>query len=76
MDVIWSFEPVGSGKTLVRIVHEWDSGPAWPVPKAAQNAIADQIIGPVFIRKVAGRTLEGVRARAERIHSLSESTTS
>jgi uncharacterized membrane protein len=75
MDVVWSFAPAESGKTLVTIVHSWDSGPAWPLPGAARKAIADLIIGPVFIQHVAGRTLEGVRAGVERMHSQSESNT-
>ena len=73
MDVIWSFEAVTPERTLVRIVHDWEKGPAWPVPGAARRAIADAIIGPVFIRHVAGRTLAGIRSRVESVHSSSKS---
>lgn len=64
MDVIWTFEPEGDG-TLVRIVHEWKSGPAWPLPGPARRIVADRIIGPVFIHHVASRTLAGIRAHVE-----------
>lgn len=65
MDVIWTFEPVEEG-TLVRIVHDWKQGPAWPLPGTARRAIADAIIGPVFIHHVASRTLAGIRRHVER----------
>jgi ribosome-associated toxin RatA of RatAB toxin-antitoxin module len=72
MDVTWTFEPDGAGGTHVRIVHEWSSGPAWPVPFPARAAIADRIIGPVFIRHVASRTLAGIRERARKLHPNAE----
>ena len=64
MDVIWTFEPEGDG-TRVQIVHDWKSGPAWPVPGAARRVIADAVIGPVFIHHVASRTLAGIRRHVE-----------
>jgi ribosome-associated toxin RatA of RatAB toxin-antitoxin module len=64
MDVIWTFEPAGDG-TLVRIVHDWNTGPAWPLPQPARRAIAGGIIGPVFIHHVASRTLAGIRRHVE-----------
>lgn len=72
MDVVWTFEPDGAGGTHVRIVHEWSSGPAWPLPSAARLAIADRIIGPVFIHHVASRTLAGIRARVQSLHASGE----
>jgi ribosome-associated toxin RatA of RatAB toxin-antitoxin module len=71
MDVVWSFEPVGEGRTLVRIVHDWKGGPAWPLPHFVRRLIADLVIGPVFIRHVASRTLKGIRDKAERIYAES-----
>lgn len=74
MDVVWTFEPFESEQTHIRIIHDWDSGPAWPLPRGARRAIADLVIGPVFIHHVASRTLAGIRAKAERIHSQAERT--
>lgn len=65
MDVEWTFEPLGPDRTRVRIVHDWEGGPRWPVPGWARRVIADHVIGPVFIHHVAGRTLEGIRRFAE-----------
>jgi ribosome-associated toxin RatA of RatAB toxin-antitoxin module len=73
MDVVWSFEMIASERTLVRIVHDWEEGPAWPLPRATRRAIADHIIGPIFIHNVAGRTLAGIRARVESVHSSNKS---
>jgi hypothetical protein len=64
MDVEWSFAPRNGG-THIRIVHEWTEGPAWPLPVAGRRAIANLIIGPVFIRHVASRTLLGIRRHVE-----------
>jgi hypothetical protein len=68
MNVVWSFEPRGEAETAVTIVHDWDTGPAWPLPGILRRWIADRIIGPVFIHHVAGRTLAGIRARARRMY--------
>lgn len=61
MDVVWQFHADGDG-TLIRIVHEWD-GPAWPL---IGRIAADRVIGPHFVSFIAGRTLAGVVAEAER----------
>ena len=61
MDVVWEFRPQESG-TLIRIVHEWD-GPSWPL---IGRFAADRVIGPHFVSFIAGRTLAGVSAEAER----------
>ena len=61
MDVVWEFHEHPQG-TLVRIVHEWD-GPRWPL---IGRFAADHVIGPHFVSFIAGRTLAGVTAEAER----------
>lgn len=61
MDVVWELNADGSG-TRARIVHEW-TGPAWPL---IGGLAADLVIGPHFISHIAGRTLAGVAAAAER----------
>ncbi len=60
MDVEWQFLNEGDG-VAVTIVHQW-RGPSWPVigPLAA-----DWVIGPVFIRGIASRTLAGVKRYLE-----------
>jgi hypothetical protein len=66
MDVEWTFEDRGDGTTLVRIVHEWQAGPRWPLPRPLRRWIADGVIGPVFIHHVASRTLAGIKTAVER----------
>jgi hypothetical protein len=73
MDVEWSFEEAGAGATLVRIVHEWEEGPRWPLPAALRRAVAGCVIGPVFIRRVASRTLRGIRRHLEQFSDQRES---
>ena len=70
MDVVWSFEPRPGGNTWVRIVHEWEGGPSWPLPRPARDAIASAVIGPVFIHHVASRTLLGIKRAAEQRAAL------
>lgn len=60
MDVVWQLEPSTNG-TDVTIVHEW-SGPAWPL---IGPAAANGVIGPVFIRGIASRTLAGIARYVE-----------
>ncbi len=55
MDVEWRLEPDGD-QTDVTIVHEWD-GPAWPL---IRWPAANWVIGPVFVRGIASRTLAGI----------------
>jgi hypothetical protein len=61
MDVVWRIEPAGSG-TEVSIVHKW-TGPRWPL---IGPAAAAWVIGPVFIRGIASRTLAGIKRHVER----------
>lgn len=62
MDVVWQVDAVDDGWTRLRIVHEWD-GPDWPL---VGGAAAELVIGPHFVSHIAGRTLAGVAAEAER----------
>jgi len=62
MDVIWEVRPMDSGRTRLRIVHEWD-GPAWPL---MGRSAANLVIGPHFVSHIAGRTLAGIAAEAQR----------
>lgn len=64
MDVLWKVEPHGEGGSRLSIVHEW-TGPSWHL---LGKAVADLVIGPFFISHIAGRTLAGVAAEAERRH--------
>ncbi len=66
MEVEWSFHTLAHGGTRVRVVHDWELGPAWPLPGIARRKVAEWIIGPFFIHHVAGRTLAGVKREAER----------
>lgn len=61
MEVEWSFHARPEG-TLVRIVHAWN-GPHWPLVGVFA---ATSVIGPLFIRAIASRTLAGLGAVAER----------
>jgi hypothetical protein len=61
MDVVWSFHE-SAGGTLVRITHAWD-GPRWPL---IGGLAWRHVIGPRFVSFIAGRTLAGVGAEAER----------
>lgn len=61
MDVEWTFSEQAGG-TLVRIVHAWD-GPRWPVIGVFA---ATTVIGPLFIRAIAQRTLKGLGEVARR----------
>jgi hypothetical protein len=61
MEVEWSFDPHPDG-TLVRIVHAWN-GPHWPLIGVFA---ATSVIGPLFIRAIAQRTLAGLGSVAER----------
>jgi hypothetical protein len=66
MEVVWSFEELDAWRTRVRITHDWDTGPRWPLPMALRRLVARVVIGPVFIHSVAARTLRFVREAAER----------
>jgi hypothetical protein len=60
MDVVWEVLPAEDGRTLLRIVHEWD-GPRWPL---IGGLAANVVIGPHFVSHIAGKTLAGVAAAA------------
>ena len=59
MEVAWTFEPQGD-RVLVRIRH--DFRPPWPV---VGGLIADRVIGPQFVAKIAGKTLATIKATVE-----------
>ncbi|HKS05615.1 MAG TPA: SRPBCC family protein [Gemmatimonadaceae bacterium] len=61
MDVEWSFTTHAEG-TRVRVIHAWN-GPDIP---GIGGPVAVGIIGPVFIRGIASRTVAGLKAVAER----------
>jgi ribosome-associated toxin RatA of RatAB toxin-antitoxin module len=61
MDVWWEVRPHAEGRTLLRIVHEW-RGPRWPL---VGGWAARHVIGPRFVRVIAGRTLAGIARTAE-----------
>lgn len=65
MDVRWQVRALDDGGSHLRIVHEW-SGPEWPL---IGGPAANLVIGPHFISHIAGRTLAGIRAEAERRHA-------
>jgi len=60
MDVVWQLEHAADG-TDVTIVHQW-AGPSWPL---LGRAAAAWVIGPVFIRGIASRTLAGIKQYVE-----------
>ena len=61
MEVRWSVVPEQTGSRAT-IVHEWE-GPDWPV---IRWPAANWVIGPVFVRGIASRTLAGIGRAAER----------
>jgi hypothetical protein len=64
MDVVWQVRALPGGSSHLSIVHEW-TGPGWPV---IGRFAADHVIGPRFVSHIAGLTLAGVAAEAERRH--------
>ena len=62
MDVAWRLASApGRAGVAVTIVHAWQ-GPAWPL---VGGLAARLVIGPVFIRGIASRTLGGIKTFAE-----------
>ena len=65
MQVAWKLVEDGDGADRavdVEIVHTWE-GPKWPV---IGRAVANLVIGPVFIHGIASRTLAGIKRAAEK----------
>jgi aromatase len=60
MEVRWTMRETEYG-VAVEIVHDW-VGPPWPL---VGRLAALFVIGPVFVRGIAARTLQGLRRRAE-----------
>lgn len=63
MDVEWVVKELPGNRSHLSIVHEW-SGPRWPL---IGGFAANHVIGPHFINHIAGRTLAGIAAAAERL---------
>jgi hypothetical protein len=61
MDVEWRLVETNDA-VEISIVHDW-AGPQWPFIGAMA---ADLVIGPIFIRGIASRTLAGVKQETER----------
>lgn len=68
MDVVWRVSAAPDGCSHLSIVHEW-TGPGWPV---IGRFAAERIIGPRFVSHIAGLTLAGVAAEAERREKLGQ----
>ena len=68
MDVVWQVRATPDGGSHLSIVHEW-TGPGWPL---IGRFAADHVIGPAFVSHIAGRTLAGIAAEAERRESRVE----
>lgn len=66
MDVLWEVRGIRGDRSHLRIVHRW-SGPPWSL---VGGVAADLVIGPLFISHIAGRTLAGIAAEAERRHRV------
>ena len=64
MYVLWEMTPTGHTTSRIRILYEW-IGPGWPL---IGRFAADAVIGPLFVKAIASRTLIGVALEAERRH--------
>jgi ribosome-associated toxin RatA of RatAB toxin-antitoxin module len=62
MDVEWTMVARPDGAVDVTIVHEWTTGPGWPI---IGMPAATLVIGPVFVHGIASRTLAGLKASLE-----------
>lgn len=62
MDVVWKVRALPGAGSHLSILHEWD-GPGWPL---IGRFAAEHVIGPRFVSHIAGLTLSGVAAEAER----------
>ena len=62
MDVVWQVRAEPDGSSHLSIIHQW-TGPGWPL---IGRFAADHVIGPKFVSHIAGLTLKGVAAEAER----------
>ncbi len=62
MDVLWTIKSHGDEWSDVTIVHTWN-GPPWP---GLRRIAAEWVIGPVFVKGIAARTLAGIARAAER----------
>jgi ribosome-associated toxin RatA of RatAB toxin-antitoxin module len=60
MEVEWRLHPDGDGSVLVTVTH--DLILRWPF---VGRAVADWIIGPMFVNVIAGRTLRRIKTLVE-----------
>ncbi len=60
MVVEWSIEPSASAGVFVTISHRWT--PNWPV---VGEPVAQGLIGPLFVKNIAQKTLESIKELAE-----------
>jgi hypothetical protein len=60
MDVAWTFAESAKG---VHVAIRHDFRPPWPL---VGNAVADRIIGPLFVEAIAGQTLGKIKQIVER----------
>jgi aromatase len=63
MDVLWRLEPAGTS-TRVTVRHEWEAGPRFAGPLAP--AVGRWVVGPLFVRSIAGQTLRTLAQHAAR----------
>jgi hypothetical protein len=61
MEVEWRFEPAG-GSVDVELVHSLTM--RWPL---IGRWVGDWIVGPIFVDHITQRTLQAVKAEAERV---------
>jgi hypothetical protein len=59
MEVAWTFAPHAGG---VRVTIDHEFRPPWPL---VGNLVAERVIGPRFIAKIAGKTLATIKGIAE-----------
>jgi ribosome-associated toxin RatA of RatAB toxin-antitoxin module len=60
MAVEWRLEPLGDGRTRVSIGHDFT--PGWPL---IGGRVARLVIGELFVRNIAGKTLRRIKELAE-----------
>ena len=60
MAVEWRLEPLGDGRTHVSIGHDFT--PGWPL---IGGRVARLVIGELFVRNIAGKTLRRIKELAE-----------
>ncbi len=62
MEVEWAFAPQGDGVVRVSILHDLRRLAGWPL---VGGAVADRVVGPLFVSNIAGKTLGRIKELAE-----------